>query len=120
MFQRLALLALGIVLFASATRSGAQEKAEPVQPAPSKMTAVTVYANTALITREVTVPEAGGLTEVVVSPMPPFTLQSSLYAEGTDNIRVLSVRFRTRSIAEDTREEVRKLDTEIKTLQLKA
>jgi hypothetical protein len=68
----------------------------------------------------VTVPEAAGLTEVIVSPMPPMTMQSSLYAEGTDTIRVLSVRFRTRAIAEDTREEVRKIETEIKGLQTKA
>ncbi len=119
MFPRLSLLTLGLVLFASSGRS-ADEKVEPVKTAPSKVTAVTVYSNTALVTREVTVPEAAGLTEVVVSPMPPFTMQSSLYAEGNDNIRVLSVRFRTRAIAEDTREEVRKLDTEIKSLQGKA
>ncbi len=92
----------------------------PVKPAPSKITAVTVYSNTALVTREVTAPEAAGLTEVVVSPMPPYTMQSSLYAEaGDDKIRVLSVRFRTRAIAEDTREEVRKIDAQIKTLNTK-
>ena len=84
------------------------------------MTAVTVYSNTALVTREVTVPDGAGLTEVVVSPLPPLTMQSSLYAEGNDNIRVLSVRYRTRAIAEDTREEVRKLDAEIKSLQAKS
>ena len=71
------------------------------------------------MTREVTAPEGAGLTEVIVSPMPPYTLQSSLSAEGNDNIRVLSVRFRTRAIAEDTREEVRKLDAQIKTLTTK-
>src|SRR5262245_46984958 len=112
MFPRLSLFALGIALFLSGTRTGAQDKdkdKDVVKPAPSKITTVTVYANTALIVREVTVPEAAGLAEVVVSPLPPFTMQSSLYAEGNDNIRVLSVRFRTRTIAEDTREEVRKL-----------
>ncbi len=123
MFVRLSALALAIALFASAARTGAQEKdkdKDAVKPAPSKVTAVTVYANTALVTREVTVPEAAGLTEVIVSPLPPFTMQSSLYAEGNDNARVLSVRYRTRAIAEDTREEVRKLETEIKGLQAKA
>jgi len=97
----------------------AEDKPEIVKPAPSKITAVTVYSNTALVTREVTAPEAAGLAEVVVSPMPPYTMQSSLYAEGNDNIRVLSVRFRTRAIAEDTREEVRKIDLQIKTLTTK-
>lgn len=123
MFLRLFTLAVALALFASAARTGAQDKEkakEEVKPAPSKVVAVTVYANTALVTREVTVPEAAGLTEVVVSPLPPYTLQSSLYAEGNDNLRVLSVRYRTRAIAEDTREEVRKLEAEIKGLQLKA
>lgn len=100
--------------------AGAGADDPPVKPAPSKITAVTVYANTALVTREVTVPEAAGLAEVVVSPMPPYTMQSSLYAEGGDEkTRVLSVRFRTRAIAEDTREEVRKVEAQIKTLSAK-
>src|SRR5262249_36503402 len=91
-------------------------KAETVKAAPSKIVAVTLYQNTALVTREVTLPETAGLTEVIVSPLPPFALESSLYAEGGDGTRVLSVRFRTRAIAEDIREEVRKLDAQLKTL----
>ncbi len=122
MFNRLAFatLALGVALVAPAGATRAQDKEKDVKPAASKVVAVTVYANTALVTREVTAPEAAGLTEVVVSPLPPYTMQSSLYAEGTDAIRVLSVRYRTRSIAEDTREEVRKLEAEIKGLQTKS
>ena len=64
-------------------------------------------------------PEAAGLHEVIVSPLPPSTLQSSLYSEGGDGIRVLSTRYRTRAIAEDTREEVRKLEAKIKDLNKK-
>jgi hypothetical protein len=113
---RLSLLSLALLMTAAAR---ADDKAEVVRPAASKITAVTVYSNTALVTREVTAPDAAGLAEVVVSPMPPYTMQSSLYAEGTDAIRVLSVRFRTRAIAEDTREEVRKIDAQIKGLVAK-
>ncbi len=121
MFLRLSALAVGIALFVSAAPTRGQDKdKDAVKPAPSKVIAVTVYSNTALVIREVTVPEAVGLTEVVVSPLPPTTMQSSLYAEGNDNIRVLSVRYRTRAIAEDTREEVRKLEAEIKGLQAKS
>ena len=90
------------------------QKPDDLKAAPNKITSVTVYQNTALVTREVTLPEAAGQAEVVVSPMPPATVQSSLYAEGTDAVRVLSTRFRTRAIAEDNREEVRKLEAEIK------
>lgn len=120
MFLRLSVLTLGLALFTSAAQSRAQDKDKDVKPAASKVTAVTVYANTALVTREVTIPDGAGLSEVVVSPLPALTMQSSLYAEGNDNIRVLSVRYRTRAIAEDTREEVRKIETEIKGYQTKA
>jgi hypothetical protein len=117
MRSRLSLLTLALVL--SATARAENEKVEVVKPAPSRITNVTIYSTTALVGREVTAPEAAGVMEVVVSPLPPYTLQSSLYAEGSDAIRVLSVRYRTRAIAEDTREEVRKLDTQIKTLTIK-
>lgn len=117
MTRTLTTLALAAAL--TATASG-QEKADPVKAAASKIVAVTLYQNTALVTREVTLPEGGGQAEVIVSPLPPQTLQTSLYAEGTDGTRVLSVRFRTRAIAEDTREEVRKLDAQLKTLTQKS
>ena len=104
------LLAVGLL----STNARAQDA---IKTAPSKITTVTVYQNTALVTREVTLPEAAGQTEVVVSPLPSATMQSSLYAEGSDAVRVLSARYRTRAIAEDNREEVRKLEAEIKLLQ---
>ena len=113
--MRRALLLLALL----AAFTGARAQDAPIKAAPSKITAVTLYQQTALVTREVTLPEAAGLAEVVVSPLPAHTLQSSLYAEGGDGIRVLSVRFRTRAIAEDTREDVRKVEAQIKTLTQK-
>ncbi len=107
------------LLLAAVPLAAQTPRAEPVKPAASKVVAVTVYQNTALVTREVTLPEAAGLTEVVVSPLPPQTMQSSLYAEGGDGIRVLSARYRTRAIAEDTREEVRRLEAQLKDLARK-
>ncbi len=105
-------LPLFLLAFGFAT-SGAQAQ-DGIKTAPSKITTVTVYQNTALVTREVTLPEAAGQTEVVVTPLPAATMQSSLYAEGSEAVRVLSARYRTRAIAEDNREEVRKLEAEIK------
>src|SRR5262245_972240 len=101
------------------TAAGQDPQPADVKPAPSKVTAVTVYQTTALVTRDVTAPDAVGQTEVVVSSLPPSTMQSSLYAEGADGIRVMSTRFRSRAIAEDTREEVRKLEARIKELSKK-
>jgi uncharacterized protein (TIGR02231 family) len=85
--------------------------------AASRVTSVTVYPTTALITRDVEVPEGQGTVELTVTPLPPATVQSSLYAEGTDGVRVLSTRFRTRPIMEDTREDVRRLQDDLKQLQ---
>lgn len=84
----------------------------------SRVTAVTVYPNSALVTREVDVPEGQGTLELVVTPLPPQTVNSSLYTEGTDGIRVLASRFRTRQLMEDTREDVRKLQDELRQLQM--
>ncbi len=88
--------------------------------ADSKVVGVTVYENTALVTREVTVPDGLGSLELIVSPLPPTTVSGSLYSEGSDGIRVLNTRYRTRATKEDTREEVRKLQTQLKDLQLAA
>jgi len=92
--------------------------APSVKLAASRIAAVTVYPNNALVTREVDVPEGQGTFELTVSPMPPATIQSSLYSEGADAVRVMSTRFRIRSIPEDTRIEVVKLQEQLKELQL--
>src|SRR5262249_35359343 len=93
-------------------------KAEaPPKIAASKITHVTVYPDSALVTREVEVPAGAGTVELVVSPLPERTVNSSLYSESADGIRVLTTRFRTRPVKENTREEVRKLEDEVKKLQ---
>jgi len=60
------------------------------------------------------VPDGTGTFELVVTPLPPTTVNGSLYSEGTDGLRVLTTRYRTRPIQEDTREEVRKLEARLK------
>ena len=92
----------------------------PPKAAPSRVTAVTVYQGNALVTRLVDVPDGKGLIEIVVTPLPPQTVDSSLYADGTDGLRVLSSRYRTRAVKEDTRKEVRAKEAEIRTLKLDA
>jgi uncharacterized protein (TIGR02231 family) len=87
------------------------------KPATSRVAAVTVYTNGARVTREVEVPEGDGTFELTVAPLPPATVNSSLYTEGTEFIRVLATRFRSRPILEDTRAEVRKLQGELAQLR---
>jgi hypothetical protein len=88
--------------------------------AKSRVVKVTVYPNSALVTREVDVPAGAGLVELVVSGLPEQVQNSSLYSEGGDGIRVLSTRYRTRPVFEDTREDVRKWQDEQKKLMLAA
>jgi hypothetical protein len=111
---------LAMVLSARPVRDEAAKDEAPPKAAASKIVAVTVYPDSALVTRDVDVPPGTGIVELVVTPLPQHTINSSLYSESADGIRVLSTRFRTRPVREDTREEVRKLEDEIKMLQRKA
>ncbi len=92
--------------------SKAQE-AQPAdtQPVPkiakSRIDKVTVYPSNALVTREVEVPAGNGLIELTVTPMPHRIVSSTMYSEGTDGLRVLTTRFSTRQVLEDSFEECR-------------
>src|SRR5438876_924724 len=81
--------------------------------APSRVSGVTVYQGSALVTREVSVPQGTGLMELIVTPLPPQTIDSTLYSEGSDGLRVLTTRYRTRAVKEDTRQEVRAKEDQI-------
>src|SRR5215831_16911966 len=93
------------------------DAAADIKLAASRIVHVTVYQNNALVTREVDVPEGTGTLELVVSPLPPQTVNTSLYSEGAEGMRVLTTRFRLRPVKEDTREEVRRLESQLKELQ---
>lgn len=111
-----------------APENPAVENPAPENPAPepapksaeNRVTEVTVYQGTALVTREVAVPEGAGLKELIVTPLPSQTIDGSLYTEGGESIHVLSTRYRTRAVREDTRAEVRAKEEEIKELQAEA
>ena len=81
------------------------------------MSAVTVYQGQALVTRELEVPQAQGLLEVVVTNLPENVLPGSLFAEPADGVQIRSVRYRARPIEEDVRKEVRELDQQIQDVQ---
>jgi hypothetical protein len=85
--------------------------------AASRIVAVTVYQPNALVTRDVDVPEGTGLMELVVTPLPESANDGTLYSEGTESIRVLTTRFRNRAVKEDTRDEVRKIEAELRKLK---
>jgi uncharacterized protein (TIGR02231 family) len=112
---------------AATTQPGEAVTTQPAEPAttqpasaPSRVTTVTIYQGTALVSREVDVRDGAGLIELVVSPLPPETIDGSLFTESSDGIRVLTTRFRTRAVKEDTRAAVRQVEQQIKDLTAKA
>ena len=85
----------------NASAPPAKADGEP-RMAASKIAHVTVYPDSALVTREVEVPSGSGLMELVVGPLPEATIATSLYTESSDTVRVLTTRFRSRPVREDT------------------
>jgi hypothetical protein len=103
---------------ASAPPAGKEAAEAGPHIAASRISHVTIYPDSALITRDVEVPAGQGLIELVISPLPEATMPSTLYTESADGVGVLTTRFRSRPVKEDTREEVRKVEEEIKKLQV--
>ena len=69
---------------------------------------------------EVQLPAKAGQMELLVTPLPDQTIDSSLYSEAGDGIRVLATRYRMCAILQDTRTEVRTKQDQIKSLQADA
>lgn len=82
-----------------------------------RIDSVTVYRGQALVTRVIELPKGDGLTEVVVTDLPPSIEPGSVYAESDTGIEVRSVQFRARPVDKDVREDVRKIDAEIRAIQ---
>jgi uncharacterized protein (TIGR02231 family) len=118
----LLLAGLAILPMAMAQDNNKDGKADDAPAAPkmavSKVVHVTVYPGSALVTREVEVPPGVGTCELIVNPLPSETIDSSLYSEGSEGVRILTTRYRTRPVFRDTREEVRKLEDDGRKLVL--
>ena len=82
-----------------------------------KVDAVTVYRGQALITRVVELKAQAGLQEVAITDLPARVIPGSIYAEADEGVEVRSVLYRERAVDQDVREEVRKLDTQIRDTQ---
>ena len=80
---------------------------------------VTVYRGQALITRSINVNLPSGASELIVKELPSMIVPESIYAQTSDDIKVLSVRYREKAVREATREEVKKLDAEIEDVKYK-
>ena len=102
---------VGLALAATAARA-----ADPLE-LPGRVDAVTVYRGQALVTRVVDVPGPAGLREVVVTGLPDRVVPGSLFAEAAAGVEVRGVRFRTRPVSQDVREDVRKLEGQVRDAQ---
>lgn len=100
------------LLFAALLLLPTQVLAEPVTDA-GRVVAVTVFQGQALVTREVSLAEAAGLVEVVVTGLPEQLMPGSLYAEPGEGVEIRSVRDRVRPSATAPQEEVRALQEEL-------
>lgn len=98
---------------------GSVALAEPVVLT-GKVDAVTVYRGQAMVTRLIELPKQDGLVELVVKDLPQRVVPGSLFAEGPEGVQVRSVLYRTRAVPQDVREEVRKIDEQIKALAQEA
>jgi hypothetical protein len=111
-----------LAIFGSLLWSGDAAKDAPAAPAvklaKSRIDKVTVYPNNALVTREVEVPDGAGLIELTITPMPDQIVPSTMYSESGNGLRVLTTRFSTRQVLEDTSEDRRKLEAELEKLQV--
>ncbi len=92
--------------------------AQPLE-IPGKINSVIVYRGQALVTRIIETDMPEGASEIIVSNLPGEIVSESLFAQSGDNAKVISVRYREKSIKKDTREEVKQLEAKIDDIQKK-
>ncbi|MBA7482406.1 hypothetical protein ES707_17892 [subsurface metagenome] len=80
---------------------------------------VTVYRGQALVTRTISIDLPPGASELIVKDLPAMIVSESIYAQTSDNIKVLSVRYRQKAVSQATREEVKQLDAQIEDVKYK-
>jgi len=80
---------------------------------------VTVYRGQALVTRTINIDLPPGSSELIVKDLPAMIIPESIYAQTSDNIKVLSVRYRQKAVSQATREEVKQLDDKIEDVKYK-
>src|SRR5260370_38257931 len=78
---------LAVALWARPARDEAAKAEEPPKAAAPRIAAVTVYPNSALVTREVEAPAGQDLRELAVTPLPPPAAPRRLYSQNLHGSR---------------------------------
>jgi hypothetical protein len=112
--NRLSLLAVSMLVV---LLIGLAVRAADAPETPGTIDAVTVYRGQALVTRLITIPGPAGLKEITVTNLPDQVQPGSIYAESAEGVEVRSVSYSMHPVEKDVREEVQKLDQQIRTLQ---
>lgn len=81
------------------------------------ITDVIVYRGQALVTRAIEADLPKGTSEIIVDKLPANIIPESLYSQTTDGTTILSVRYREKTIKEDTRKEVKELEEKIEKIR---
>jgi hypothetical protein len=113
MNKRSTLVMIGAVLMSLGLMCEAVTAQPPVKDGPTmtgQVTQVILYQGQALITRTIPLEGLQGANEIIISGLPEQVVQDSVFAEGSDGVEIRAVRFRSRAVGEEPREEVRKLD----------
>jgi len=103
------------LLFAAALVAAGPLSAAPVEQS-GRIESVTVYRGQALVTRAVALDAPAGPVELVVPDLPARVVGSSLFAS-SDQAQVRAVRFRQRAVAQEPREDVRRLAEQIEKIE---
>ena len=106
-----------LVLAVALTAIAASAASADVPATTGTISKVTVYRGQALVTRTVGIELPPGSSELIVKDLPAMIVPESIYAQTSDDTKVLSVRYREKAVREDTREEVKQLDAQIEDVQ---
>jgi len=109
----LMLLAIAAGLVWSQPAQGADARALEAR---GGVEAVTVYRGQALVTRTVPIDGPAGPVDLVVPELPERILPETLHAS-SDDAEVRAIRYRTRAVREELRDDVRQLTDEIEQVQ---
>lgn len=93
------------------------QAAEVAQPTMGRVSDVTLYRDSALVTRMVPVAAGNGPREIVIDGLPEQLSTESVFAEGSEAIAIRAVRVVTEPIDGSVREEVKLLDDRLKDSQ---
>lgn len=106
-----------LVLAVALTFIAASTATAEVPTTAGTISKVTVYRGQALVTRTVSIDLPPGASELIVKNLPAMIVPESIYAQTSDDTKVLSVRYREKAVSQDTREEVKQLDAQIEDVQ---